>query len=322
MRSGSSFIGDILQANDESFYLFEPHRSIQFGIRRRIVFHYLDGSNRTYTSFLNAAVDSLISWFTCDFKSLPLVFFEDGFLSYSRQAKAFRTCKDYKIKSDHFSKAEALEFCANVLDSLCLKSKHIIVKAIRIPLQVLEPIMDRFPRMRIIHLLRDPRAVIRSQMTYNVVQKFHLSSNATRYCNRVYRDVIAAERMEKLYVDRFYALNYEDLAGSPVKSAESLYNFLGMDFSSHIRTFVTNITSAGKSCNTPLCTVVSNSTEQVEKWRNKVSIDFVKIVDQSCAPLYSLMGIRSIPTDKALKDKSFSIKYRTGEFDMGDYRFA
>lgn len=46
MRSGSSFCGDVLQANDDVFYLFEPLRSVQFHFRESNSFNYLDDKNR------------------------------------------------------------------------------------------------------------------------------------------------------------------------------------------------------------------------------------------------------------------------------------
>lgn len=46
MRSGSSFCGDVLQASDDVFYLFEPLRTIQFHFRKSNTFYYLNGNNR------------------------------------------------------------------------------------------------------------------------------------------------------------------------------------------------------------------------------------------------------------------------------------
>nr|XP_034301080.1 uncharacterized protein LOC117681315 isoform X2 [Crassostrea gigas] len=46
MRSGSSFCGDVLQASDDVFYLFEPLRNVQFHFRNSSAFDYLDDKKR------------------------------------------------------------------------------------------------------------------------------------------------------------------------------------------------------------------------------------------------------------------------------------
>lgn len=46
MRSGSSFVGDVLQQNKDVFYLFEPLRLPQFAIRKNKTYHSLNGDKR------------------------------------------------------------------------------------------------------------------------------------------------------------------------------------------------------------------------------------------------------------------------------------
>ena len=264
----------------------------------------------------------MIDWFTCNFKRLPSEFYNDGFINYSKKGRAFTTCMNYKMSKDKMSKIQSQKFCADMLQSLCMKSKYIVIKAIRIPVEILGHLMDRFTDMRIIYLLRDPRAVIRSQLTYGVVKKIHILRNSTRYCNRVYRDIISSERIQKEYINRFYGLLYEDLARNPMQKAKEMYKFLNMELTPNIASSIRNMTSAGKSCNTPLCTVVSNSSIYADKWRTQVNFDFVKTVDTACAPLYSLIGLRPIPDEKSLKDFTYSVYGRRDDVDMGDYRFA
>ena len=53
--------------------------------------------------------------------------------------------------------------CGKMLQKVCLLSKHVVIKTICFPLYKLEHLMTEFPTMKIIHLVRDPRATLFSR---------------------------------------------------------------------------------------------------------------------------------------------------------------
>lgn len=58
-------------------------------------------------------------------------------------------------KTKNTSLNEATKQCALMMKKMCQASKYIILKTIRIPLKILVPFPEIFPKFKILHLLRD-----------------------------------------------------------------------------------------------------------------------------------------------------------------------
>lgn len=324
MRSGSSFFGEVLQASDDVFYLFEPLRTVQFHFRKSNTFYYLNGKNRSYTNFLDLATDVLDEIFRCNFENIPLPFFADGFLSKGKKAKEFRVCMQHKTSNTSLN--EATKRCALLMKQMCKASKYIILKTIRIPLKILIPLSEAFPRFKILHLLRDPRATLKSQSRFGVVRTEHLQDNATKFCNRVYNDITIARQTASIASGRYFPISYENLAKYPFEMARKVYDFLEMDVNANMTSRVEKLTMAEKTCGESriaktMCTKSSNSSADADKWRRTIPYHFVSVVDNACHMLYSIVGLQSIPDEAHLRDLSFSLRRETIQ-DFGDFRFS
>nr|XP_034301083.1 carbohydrate sulfotransferase 1 [Crassostrea gigas] len=324
MRSGSSFFGEVLQASDDVFYLFEPLRTIQFHFRKSNTFYYLNGNNRSYTNFLDIAADVLNEIFQCNFENLPLPFFADGFLSKGKKSKEFRVCMHQKTKNTSLN--EATKQCALMMKKMCQASKYIILKTIRIPLKILVPFPEIFPKFKILHLLRDPRATLKSQSRFGVVRTEYMQENATKFCNRVYNDITIARQTTSIADGRYFPISYENLAKYPFEMATNVYNFLEMEVNADMTSRVEKLTMAKKTCGESkiaktMCTKSSNSSADADKWRGTIPFHFVSVVDNACQMLYSIVGLQSIPDEVHLRNLSFSLRRETIP-DFGDFRFS
>ncbi|XP_062600211.1 carbohydrate sulfotransferase 1-like, partial [Saccostrea cucullata] len=324
MRSGSSFFGEMLQASEDVFYLFEPLRTIQFHIRKSNTFRYLDGGSRNYTSFLDAAGDALNEIFQCNFEKLPLPFFADGFLKKGRKSREFKACLGNK-STNNISATSATYQCIMRIKHLCLESKYIIIKTIRIPLAVLVPLSELFPDLMILHLLRDPRPTLKSQSRFGIVKSRFLQENATSFCNRVYTDIIIAKHTPTIAPHHYFPVSYENLAKYPLQMARNIYRYLDINLNDNVTSFIENMTMADKTCSESriaktMCTKSSNSSADADRWRSKIPFGFVSIVDNVCSLLYRVIGLRSIPSEVHLRNLSFSLRGDTLA-DTGDFRY-
>lgn len=319
MRSGSSLVGDILQQSKDVFYLFEPLRLPQFKLRKQQPYYSLDGNERLYNSFLDAGRDIIRNWTTCSLFGLPNVTWSDGFLSKSKKAKLYGACKIFE--SNMLPENETIYSCVNMLKQVCLQTKYVVLKIIRLPVDQLEPLMEEFPSMKIIHLIRDPRATVLSQMKFGVITLKSFVTNVIDFCSRIYRDLVTIDILSNKYPERVFTFFYEDLAKNPLEMSKELYKFTGISYTPEVEKYVFNITMSGKSGNCGnLCTVKSNSSKQADAWRSKLDMPKARIIDRSCRPVYQRLGFREIKSEEMLKNHE--IQLRVGRENVNDYRYA
>lgn len=226
-----------------------------------------------------------------------------------------------KRTATNTSEIAAIRQCTPVMKRSCLTSKHIIIKTIRIPLTTLVPLAELFPKLRIVHLLRDPRATLYSQSFFGMVNKDTSQEYATMFCRRVYDDLTTAKHTSSLQSSRYFSISYEHLAKYSLESTKKLYNFLEIDFNASVVSRLENLTKAEKTCDeSVLCTKSFNSSAEADKWRLSIPYSFVHTVDSVCHMLYSIVGLQSIPDEYHLRNLSFSLK-RKNIHDLGDFRY-
>ncbi|XP_033759099.1 carbohydrate sulfotransferase 1-like [Pecten maximus] len=309
MRSGSSFVGDLLKAGAETFYTYEPVHALQFTIRRLAPIRYLDSPSKTFNNFLDVAVPTVRDMVTCQFSRLPFPYFEDGFFSYSTKASVFTSCNDRQRTITDTKRAYR---CATELSKECSKYSSFVAKIIRMPLYSFEELMEKIPNLKIIHLLRDPRPTMLSQMKAGNVKQKYLRSNVTTYCNRVYDDVVKAEDFNRKFPDRLMRVYYEDIVKRPFELTRKMYNFAGMSFTDKVSDKISKLT--GQTENR------KSSDDTASAWRLSVDMDFIRTVDTSCGQLYTKVGFLDMTTEADIRDTAKSLRGPPPPFD--DFRLA
>jgi len=177
------------------------------------------------------------------------------------------------------------------------------------PMFALEPLLQQIPDLKIIHLIRDPRATTKSQNRFGEIKSKFLQRDLTMFCERVYKDVLKVKEFNNLYPGRVKTVFYEDVAGNPIVLSREIYQFLGIKFTSIAEERIRNMTLSGieKACGI-LCTHRANSSAQVNAWRRDITMNFVKAVDSSCQPLYSKLGYKQVHTETELRDLDYKLR--------------
>ena len=106
--------------------------------------------------------------------------------------------------------------------SMCSPRTLRVAKVVRASMSSMQPLMEWFPDLRVIHLVRDPRAVALSRREQDssfrgqfadtgVTQKNLIVREAMTYCRQVVADLQWKTELEQLFPGRFYSLTYEEV---------------------------------------------------------------------------------------------------------------
>ncbi|XP_042874233.1 carbohydrate sulfotransferase 3-like [Penaeus japonicus] len=199
-RSGSSFLGGLLNSQPGAFYIFEP-------LHRLEAWHVLSDVT---------ARESFMQIITCNLTGTILDALAD------EPDFAIRTPLAYSC--DPMSKPDQPCFDAKRLKQACDKLPIKIIKTIRTRVAWLEPLLrDPKANLMVLHLVRDPRASVISAIDR------HWNIKPPKKCKELEDDLVSGVELAKLLPGRYMTVRYEDLCEDPYKMARIIFSFLGYE---------------------------------------------------------------------------------------------
>ena len=159
-----------------------------------------------------------------------------------------------------------------------------MIKTIRTKMNVARTLLEELPNMKIIHLVRDPRAVLQSQSNLGQcnTEQGGIESCTNKLCYSLENNLVEEEFIMRDYPNRILPVMYEDIAKHPIETSQKLYEFAGYEFTDTIKEYVFNNTLAGEGNTNVYSTQRSNSSEHVDNWKNTMNPDFRKYVQNRC----------------------------------------
>ncbi|XP_068103864.1 carbohydrate sulfotransferase 6-like [Hyperolius riggenbachi] len=301
-RSGSSFIGQIFNHHSDVFYLFEPGHPIwmKFQNESSELLHY-------------PVRDLLRSLFTCDVSPLqqylPKGGEHIGDLKFFAETRALCTppaCSTF-IPSEGYDRLSCYHRCSKkslkLMAETCKMYSHVVMKTVRIlDLSVLLPLFrDPALDLRILHLVRDPRAVAFSRKYFilkiedHIVLKKEGNENITinRVMEKICRSQVHINNVAKAaqaLQGRYMAIRYEDLAYKPLQSINKIFSFASLRSTEDLEQWAYNITHQEKEGKNGVMTFSRESSKVVQRWRTTLDFDFVEEIQKSCKEAMELFG--------------------------------
>lgn len=229
-------------------------------------------------------------------------------LKRSRDTKPYFDC----IKP-HRTNATKMDIyrCLHLVQKPCSASKVRVVKEIRLPMEAMDTILRASQSAKMIHLLRDPRAAIRSQMMYGNSLTPIVYPYAKKTCKDVLKDIKIREQLEKKYPGRIKVVFYEDLAKEPLRVTKEMYAFAGLRFTAEVEKYVKSITSGEINTSCLLCIYKSDSVYESQKWRKGIDYYTAILIDSLCGEVYEKLGYLPLKTEKQLRDTNQSLRKAT-----------
>ena len=172
-----------------------------------------------------------------------------------------------------------MNHCVPLLEQECKAAQIRVIKTIRLSLDFIDKVVERNPDIKVIHLVRDPRAMLNSRRKWVFPTKQEILAT----CARMSHDITYSKKLlaEKPY--NYYVIRYEDLVTQPMASARTIYRHVQLTPPDYFAEWLLNHTSA-KIDNSPAGTIRSNSAAHVAMWKSTKMIvtTFSRVESDSC----------------------------------------
>ncbi|XP_013359309.1 PREDICTED: carbohydrate sulfotransferase 6 isoform X2 [Chinchilla lanigera] len=325
-RSGSSFVGQLFSQHPDVFYLMEP------------AWHVWAALPRGSAPALHMAVRDLVrSVFLCDMD----VF--DAYLPWRRNlSDLFQWAVSRALCSPPAcsafsrdaisSEAVCKPLCARrpfaLAQEACRSYSHVVLKEVRFfNLQVLYPLlMDPLLNLHIVHLVRDPRAVLRSrEQTAKALARDNgivLGTNGTwveadprlRVVGEVCRSHVriadaALSKPPPFLRGRYLLVRFEDLARNPLAEIRTLYAFTGLSLSPQLEAWILNIThGVGPGARREAFKTTSRDALNVSQaWRHALPFSKIRRVQELCSGALRLLRYRPVFSEDEQRDLTLDL---------------
>lgn len=182
-----------------------------------------------------------------------------------------------------------LDSCGHLLSKICIQRPIRAVKTVRATMESMEPLLAALPNFRVIHLLRDPRAVMLSRRNFDGSAKtlysvdqdaFLIPTEARLFCKLVVRDIQVRMDLEERYPGRIFTVFYEDVMEQFKTYTDNIYAFLNVSSpvdSNWWRKKVWALYS-------------ERSRKKAFKWRTNLTFRENKDIVDNCTELFELVG--------------------------------
>ncbi|KAM7003308.1 carbohydrate sulfotransferase 6 [Tautogolabrus adspersus] len=318
-RSGSSFLGQVFSQHPSVYYLMEP------------AWHVWTRLQKPGARLLRMAVrDLLRSVFQCDLSVMEAYLPENHNVStlfmwsHSRALCSPPACP--LTPRNEFSNQT---WCKQACDArglqwaqdACGTYSHVVLKEVRFfELESLYPLLqDPSLDLRIIHLVRDPRAVLKSReeaakalMRDNSVVLEQRTIPAAEVQYQVMQEICRSHvRINERAIlkpppfleGRYKMVRYEDVARNPLKEINSIYEFVGLEMTKELEEWIFRVTHGkGKGTKKEAFKITSrNAADVSQAWRSILPHNKVKRIQEVCKGAMSLLGYRTVYSEKEQK---------------------
>ena len=186
---------------------------------------------------------------------------------------------DYK-KCMQRVRAVVMKRCIGLFQKACDKTVLRSAKTVRGTMTSMGHMLNSVPNFRVIHLVRDPRAVVLSRKEFDNSAQGRYSrgdmvKEALLYCRTVVRDVHTRRKLELKYPGQIITVVYDHLVTEPLSYTKYIYAFLDTTQPAWMVQWLLDHT-----------TRLKNSSAIARKWQNKLSFKKANEITQQCLSFF------------------------------------
>lgn len=273
-RTGSSFLGEIIQSHPGVFYSYEPLHFNPPDSIKLIDNLFQCKFTRDYLLHINGMTDR-------------------GQDFMRRNRRIWQPCH-------RFSLCHLPAF----VDKLCSFFPIHLMKIVRLRVGELAKFLISEPATsdwKIIYLMRDPRGVMASRKHLNWCQQDAECGNVENLCSAMLDDMEWIEKLKTKNPDRHYLLKFEDLTENVDQQTRKLFDFLNLNVTVPVKVFLSTHTrsSGNRAVNLNRTELVMDrdpfSTNRQSKsiafeWKSKLSSEEIASITKICQPILNILG--------------------------------
>ncbi|XP_059917075.1 carbohydrate sulfotransferase 6 [Gadus macrocephalus] len=309
-RSGSSFLGQVFSQHPSVFYLMEP------------AWHVWSQLSNYGRRKLKMAVRDLVhSVFQCDLSAVEAYLPEQHNVSSLfmwSQSRALCTPPACALAArDRLSDPNECQKKCDArglrgAEAACRSYSHVVLKEVRFfELESLYPLLrDPSLDLRIVHLVRDPRAVMSSRekkaaafYTDSGIVLDHAKVPDQQLQLEVMQEVCrshvriheqATQKPPDFLRGRYKMVRYEDIVRNTLVEVNDLYKFVGLEMTTRVGEWIYKVTH-GKDSKGGIFEIISqNATYLSQAWRATLDHSKVVRIQELCKGAMSLLGYRIV----------------------------
>ncbi len=142
---------------------------------------------------------------------------------------------------------------------------------------IMPTMINTFPDLKVIHIIRDPRAVIASN--YKTMNKrYPVLYNVRDWRKSVYY----YQYLKKKYPGNYLMVKYEDLLSDYDQVLAEVLGFIGLETSVEFSDVLNTNSSYQQS--------VKDTKEYIERWRSNMPVELATYVEKTCSPEMKKLG--------------------------------
>ena len=268
-RSGSSFLGELINSYPGSFYSFEPLRPLV---------------NRDSNESKPELIESL---FQCRFPSKYLKILNCLLVDGKTEDVCFMP-RNWRVWSA--CQHDTL-LCSNAdfVNRICSFSTIRLAKVVRMRIKEFEPFLVARSRLldwKIVYLIRDPRGIMSSRMetTWCESQRVPNCSSLQNFCNELEDDLIRIERLNKTYPGLFRVVQFENLTADIGAETKRLFEFLELPMTRSVRSFLNTHTDSDRENENTLATF-RHTKRVASQWKTRLTQEMITLATNTCQSL-------------------------------------
>ncbi|XP_077997823.1 carbohydrate sulfotransferase 1-like [Glandiceps talaboti] len=303
-RTGSSFFGEFFNRNHDVFYYFEPLE----------IFTRLVLTGQLSPDLFDAyATDTLLRILQCDFTGIVAQwkFLRKHGCTCSKAIASTELCRKEYENSQNWTIPSSLQ--REILEYECHQHNIVAVKTIRIyDLNLLRFIaMNHNIDLKIIQLVRDPRAVYHSRVVlnapnYDYQRKKTCFGEMEDYCRNVKKSITIGKSGQSWLKGHYRLVRYEDIATGKMDMMMEIYEFIGIELSRNVNGWLRslNLLKNNTKVKGPFSTM-NGADNALKLWRKQMRYQTIETLQRVCKDSMELLGYKIFDTELKLRNTKF-----------------
>ncbi|XP_076064850.1 carbohydrate sulfotransferase 1-like [Oratosquilla oratoria] len=176
------------------------------------------------------------------------------------------------------------------LNKLCSLFPVHAMKLVRLRLEVVKDLVAADPKVKIIFLVRDPRAVMASRTRNIDWCETRECIDPGYLCADMSRDLAQYLVIKEEYPDNILLLRYEDFANDLYKKSEEILKWAGLTFHKNVKSYLDDHTTSDEE--EPWSTR-HDPKSRVGRWMKMIRFDEVARIQYHCRNVMKSLGYRT-----------------------------